>query len=108
MAKYKPYFHKESGITFKDFNQVREYIWETRDHKSELTGEPLLNTNHAKWHWQFLHVLGRNHTYWVLNPDNVLLGTPEEHDKQETFEVFNEKKEELTREYYREYYNKEF
>jgi len=102
MKKYKPFFHKESGITFKDFQQVREYIWETREHKSEISGSPLLHPGHWQWHWQFLHLLDRNYTYWVLNPDNVMLGTVDEHDLQETFLEFRERKEKLKQQYYSE------
>ena len=103
LKKYKPYFHQESGITFKNFQQVREYIWETREHKSEISGDPLLYPGDLQWSWQFMHLLGRNYTFWVLNPDNVILGTVKEHEKQESFPFFIEKREELKSKYYQEH-----
>jgi hypothetical protein len=108
MKKYKPYFHAESGITFTDFAQVREYIWENREHISEISGQPLLYPNHPQWIWQFGHVLNRTYAKWVLNPSNILLMTVDEHANQEQYPAFLEKQDELRREYYREYYNREF
>lgn len=87
------------------------WIWENRPHgyRSELTGEPLLPPGNSRWHWQFLHVLPKGiYPKFRLNPENIILATPEEHNKQEQFEKFRLKKEELTRQYYRDHYNKEF
>ena len=100
--KYKQFYHEESGIIFKNFDQVREYIWETREHKSELSGEPLLHKGHWQWSWQFLHLLGRNYTYWVLNPDNVILGTVKEHEIQGSIPCFVKKQDEMREKYYQE------
>ena len=71
-------------------------IWEEREHKSELTGEPLLPKGHAKWHWQMLHILPKSRFPELrLDKDNILLGLPEEHDHQDRYEVFRKKKVEL-------------
>jgi len=96
-------------MEFKNQKEMFNYIWETREHKSELSGLPLLPKGHFQWHWQFLHVLPKG-TYpkWKLNPDNVLLGTVAEHANQELYEVFTEKHTELKRQYYKEFYGKEF
>lgn len=82
-----------------EFNTLKElffYVWETREHVSELTGEPLLPECNDRWHWQFLHVLNKN-TYpeYKFDPDNILLGLPEEHEKQEDYQVFRDKLEEM-------------
>lgn len=96
-------------MIFQTQKEMFKYIYETRKHVSELTGRPLLPIGHFKFHWQFLHVLSKGtYPYYKLNPDNILLALPEEHEKQEMFSIFNEKKEKLRREYYRIYYNKEF
>lgn len=86
-----------------------EYVWETRPHISELSGKPLLPKGNFKWHWQFLHVLPKgSYPSYRLNPDNIMLGLPEEHEKQEEFMVFRIKYDELKQRYYKEVYNKEF
>ena len=96
-------------MKFKNQTELFNYIWETRPHKSELSGFNLLPKGHYQWHWQFLHVLPKG-TYprYKLNPKNIILGLPSEHDQQESFPEFLAKKQELTREYYKEFYNKEF
>jgi hypothetical protein len=71
-------------------------IWDKRPHTSELSGEQLLPKGHAKWHWQFLHVLPKGTFPELrLESDNVLLGLPEEHDHQDRYDVFRKKKIEL-------------
>jgi hypothetical protein len=54
------------------------WIWENRPHASELSGEPLSYFSVA----QFLHVLPKGlnkYPHYRLNPENILLGTMEEH-----------------------------
>lgn len=90
---------------FKNQREMFLYIWNTRaadnGYKSELTDNQLYHINHPKWHHQFLHVLSKGaYPSYKLNPDNILLGTPSEHENQEQYDVFNEKKEELKRRYY--------
>lgn len=94
---------------FKSKKELFLYIWETRPHVSEITGEPLLNINHPKWHWQFLHVLAHGHyPSYKFKPENIMLALPEEHDKQEDYPVFIDRQDELRRQYYKEIYGKEF
>ena len=94
-------------MKFKNQKEMFNYIWETREHKSEISGLPLFHEKHFQHHWQFLHILPKG-TYpkWKLNPDNIMLGTVEEHENQEQYEVFKERQSELKREYYREFYNR--
>lgn len=96
-------------IEFKNQNEMFNWIWDNRPHVSELTGASLLPKGHTQWHWQFAHVLPKG-TYpkWKLNPNNVMIVLPEEHNNQERFKKFLDKKEELRREYYKLYYGKEF
>ena len=84
-------------------------IWEEREHKSELSGNPLLPYGHFQWHWQFLHILSKG-TYpkWKLEKKNIILGTVEEHKNQDSNPKFLKKREELTRKYYEEFYGKKF
>ena len=94
-------------MKFKNQKELFDYIWETRPHKSELSGFDLLPKGHFQWHWQFLHVLPKgSYPKYKLNENNVILGLPSEHDKQETFPEFLSKRQELTREYYKEFYGK--
>jgi len=38
------------------------WIWETREHKSELTGSPLYPIGHFKWHFHSLTFYRKGHT----------------------------------------------
>lgn len=96
-------------MKFKNQSELFAYVWETRPHISELTGKPLLPKGHFQFHWQFLHVLSKGaYPAYKLNHDNIILALPEEHERQEDYQYFNDKKEELKRQYYKEIYNKEF
>ncbi len=88
-------------MIFVSQKEMFEWIWENRPHVSELSGQNLLPKGHSQWHWQFLHVLPKGKfKRMALNSDNILLGLPEEHKKQNQFEIFNKKYEQLAREYY--------
>jgi hypothetical protein len=97
-------------MEFKNQKEMFNWIWENRPHVSELTGEPLIeNRNHFQWHWQFLHVLGKQaYPSYKLREENIILALPEEHEKQEVFLKFLERQQELRQKYYAEFYNKEF
>lgn len=86
---------------FKNQKEMFMYIWNSRPHISELSGDPLLPIGHWQWHWQFIHVLPKG-TYsdMKLDPDNVMLGLPYEHIKQEDYPAFVKKRIELTSKYY--------
>jgi len=78
------------------------FIWETRPHVSEISGKPLLWHTHYQFYWQFAHVLSKGvYTKYRLNPSNIMLMLPEEHEKQESFEVFRNRRDKLKQEYYR-------
>ena len=94
---------------FKNQMEMFKWIWSNRPHVSELTGEPLLPFGHPQWHWQFLHVLPKgSYCHFKLYAKNILLGTPDEHNRQNQFDVFNEAYETLIREYYEKIYNKTY
>lgn len=79
---------------------LRMEIWEERDHVSELTGKPLFPYGHFLWKNQFLHVLPHGkYASEALNKRNIMLGLPEEHDKQNEFPAFNDRRDELQREH---------
>lgn len=84
-------------------------IWEEREHVSELSGKQLLPLGHFQWHWMFLHVLPHgSYPKYKFNKENIILALPEEHDRQETFFAFQEKKDILRQKYYEEFYGKEY
>ena len=88
-------------MIFNNQTDMFNWIWDNRPHVSELSGRNLLPKSHLMWHWQFLHVLPKGKfKRMALNSDNILLGLPEEHKKQNQYPVFNEKYEKLAREYY--------
>lgn len=94
---------------FKNQKELFDWIWENRPHVSELSGEPLLPKWNQMWYFQFLHILPKG-TYpaYKLNPNNILLGLPEEHINQESNPIFRTKYDELKQKYYKEFYGKEF
>ena len=96
-------------MEFKTKKELYEYIWNNRPHVSEVSGLPLLYPNHFQFHWQFAHVLNHGrYPHYKFNPDNIMLMLPEEHANQDSYTKFKEKQLELTREYYKKYYNKEY
>lgn len=96
-------------MTFKNQIEMFKWIWENRPHVSEVSGEPLLYPGHRQWHWQFAHILNKgSYPLWKLNPDNIMLLLPEEHDRQDTFPAFRERHLELKQRYYKEFYGKEY
>lgn len=77
-------------------------IWNSRPHISEVSGKKLLPVGHSQWHWQFAHVLPKgSFPSMKHDEENIMLMLPEEHEHQERFEKFLEKKEELLSEYYK-------
>lgn len=84
-------------------------IWDEREHVSELSGKPLLPINNYQWHWQFLHVLPKgSYPKWKFNKKNIILALPEEHERQNEYEIFNQRYEQLRQEYYKTFYNKSY
>ena len=61
---------------------------------------PLHPKGHSRWHWQFLLILGKSYKSFEFRKDNIILALPEEHEKQEEYEVFMERKDEMIRKYY--------
>ncbi len=86
---------------FKNQIELFEWIWENRPHVSEISGKPLLPKGNMFWHHQFLHVLSKGaYPSMKLDPNNIMLATKEEHEKQEQFDLFRQRKEELKQKYY--------
>lgn len=84
-------------------------IWEKRPHRSELSGLPLLPKGHFQWCWQFLHILPKgSYPRWKFEEKNIMLALPKEHEHQERFDKFIQRRDELKREYYKEFYGKEY
>ena len=90
-------------MKFKNQLEMFNYIWETREHISELSKKPLFSKIHPRWHFQFAHVLNKgSYTKYRLNPDNIMLMTPEEHQDQESSIVFQQRKVKLKKQYFEE------
>lgn len=48
---------------------------------SEISGAPLVPKGHPRYHWQIFHVLSKGeYPEYRLDPENILLTTPEEQD----------------------------
>ena len=90
-------------MEFKNQKELFDHIWETRPHVSEISGKPLYPKSHSLWHFQFLHVLSKGaYPSFKFREENIMLATPEEHGKQESFEAFQQRKQELKEKYYSE------
>ena len=88
-------------MTFKSQKELFDYIWDTRPHKSEVSGEPLLPKGHYKFVWQFAHILNKGRfPHLKYDERNIILMLPEEHDHQDRYEEFNYRKEQLLKEVY--------
>ena len=97
------------GKIFRNQTEMFEYIWKTRSHISELSGLPLPEKGSFQWHWIFAHCLPKgSYPKWKFEPKNIILCLPDEHARQETFPEFIRRRDELKREYYKEFYGKEF
>ena len=97
-------FDLEEPPVFKKQLEMFDYIWNTRFHVSQLTGKPLYDKGHMLWHHHFLHILPKGtYKHWKLNPYNILLARPEEHNIQERYPYFLEVRQNLTLEYHLKY-----
>lgn len=86
---------------FKNQAEMFQWIYENRPWKSEIDGSPLPPKGHFKWHWCFAHLLGKQaYPSLKLDPENIMLMTPEQHEKQESYPAFKERAEEMKRKYY--------
>lgn len=101
MKRDKPYNY--NGTIIRNQTELFEFVWNTRDHLSEVSGKPLPYKGHPQHHWIYAHILAKGpYPQYKLNPENIILLTPEEHDLQETFLEFRERKEKLKQKYYSE------
>ena len=74
---------------FKTVSELFKHVKNTREPISQLSGEPILYENHFQHHWCYLHILSKNsHTLWRTDERNIILGTVEEHENQESNETF--------------------
>lgn len=105
---FRNFLNKKLPGKYGQSNLFKE-IWEERNHFSEISNSPLLPQGHFKWHWQFLHVMPKG-TYpkMKLFKHNIILATPDEHNKQEQHDFFIERQNLLRRVYLRVIYNKKF
>lgn len=100
-------FTLEPYPTFKNQQEMFWWIWNDRKHVSQLSHKVLKHKNDMRWHAQFLHILPKgSYPKWKLNPYNILLALPEEHDIQERFPYFLELRQKLTLLYHQTYYKR--
>lgn len=77
-------------------------IWNERPHFSEVSGKPLLPATDRQWAWQFAHILPKGSFHSQrLNKENIMLMLPSEHENQERYDKFQQKKTELLNQYYK-------
>jgi len=101
MKKEDAFLYK--GELIENQRQLFSYVWDTRPHVSEISGKPLHHPGHLLYTWQFGHILSKQaYPSYRLNPENIMLMLPEEHGNQESFEKFQQRKQELKEQYYKE------
>lgn len=87
-------------MKIKTQKELFKYVWETREHVSEISGKPLYAEGHYQWHWQFAHVLSKGaYPKYKFNPDNIMLMLPDEHEHQEQYDAYMQKKDQLKLKY---------
>jgi hypothetical protein len=65
---------------FVNQKQMFNFVWETREHKCQITGVGLDSVPESKYVWMFAHILAKGrYTYYRLNPQNILLVHPDVH-----------------------------
>lgn len=90
---------RKDGAEKKMFMQ----IWENSDKRSEISGKLSYWPGHYLFFNQFGHLLSKGaYPSQRLNPENIMLMTPEEHQKQESFPAFIERRDQLKAKYYQE------
>lgn len=96
-------------MKFNSQKEMFQWIWDNRERVSEISGLPLLPQGHPKWSWQFAHVLGKGaYPGFKLRQENIMLMLPQEHENQETFDEYRNRHDSLRKQYYKEFYGKEF
>jgi len=78
-------------------------IWNERPRISELSGMPLQydKSNMKMWVCQFLHVIPKGMSKKLrLEKRNIMLGTIYEHNHQDQYPAFNQRKQELNLAFY--------
>jgi len=94
-------------MEFKTQKELFKYKYENSNGCSELSGKPLLPVTHTQFYWQFIHVLSKGaYPSYKLRLENIMLALPEEHENQEQYPAFIEKRDELKPKYYKEFYNR--
>jgi hypothetical protein len=90
-------------MKFKNQSDMFAWIWENRDHVSEVSGKPLFPKGHWQFHWQFAHLIGKGpFPSFKLREENIMLMLPIEHENQEQFPEFIKRREEMKQKYYQE------
>jgi len=92
-----------SSKKFKNQTEMFNWIHENREWKSEVSGKPLLPKGHWQFHWQFAHLIGKGpYPSFKLREENIMLMLPEEHEHQESFPEFIERRDKIKEKYYSE------
>jgi len=74
--KYKP------GFGFKSESELFLHIWNTREHKSEVSGTKIYyEVGDEMWYRCFSHILSKGaYPRFRLFPANIMIKTPQEHE----------------------------
>lgn len=65
---------------FKNQKEMFDFVWQTREHKCQISGSNLDLVPEDKYHWMFSHILAKkNYPFFKLNPENILLVSPDVH-----------------------------
>lgn len=101
MKKDKPFNYH--GTIIRNQTELFNFIYENREWKSEIDGSPLPHKGHYQWHFCFGHLLPKGaYPSMKLDPENIMLMTPDQHMSQENYGAFLKRQDEMREKYYQQ------
>lgn len=69
-----------TSFGFINQKEMFDFVWSSREHKCQISGSNLDLVPKDKYHWMFSHILAKkNYPFFKLNPENILLVSPDVH-----------------------------
>ena len=70
----------QHSFGFTTQKEMFDFVWQTREHKCQISGSNLDLVPESKFFWMFAHILAKkNYPFFKLNADNILLVHPDVH-----------------------------
>lgn len=76
----------QRSFGFTNQKQMFDFVWSTREHKCQISGSNLDLVPENRRHWTMAHIIPKGlYPMFKLNPDNILLISPEAHQLVDNF-----------------------